>query len=99
LNENEIGLILQHLCRLCSPQTPDNIFRGVLLNRFPPGADSNTRQEYLKHFTQGECVQDQTTGCVCPMDKRMIGRALRENPDKENLYPVQINGVKELGQR
>jgi hypothetical protein len=29
----------------------------------------------------------------------MMQRAVRENPDKENLYPMQINGIKELMQR
>ena len=80
-------------------QSPDNIFRGVLLNRFPPQVDLVTKQAMVQYFTQSDQIQDQATNIWCPLDKRMMQRALRENPDKENLYPAQINGIKELVQR
>ena len=88
MNENEIGLVLSHLSKLCILQNSENIFRGVLLNRFPPTADQVTRQSMLQYYTQSDFVQDAATGVWCPLDKRMMQRALRENPDKENFYPV-----------
>lgn len=38
-NENEIQLVLTHLCKLCCPQTLENIFKGILLNKYPEGID------------------------------------------------------------
>ena len=96
INENEIALVLSHLCKVCSPQTLDNIFRGVLLNKYPHKADVTTKQEYLRVFTQADFVHDPQTKYDCPVDKIGMQKALRENPDKENLYPVQVNSLKEL---
>lgn len=91
--------MLTHLCKLSSPQTLDNLFKGVLLNRFPSNADPAAKNEYLRHFTEAEYVQDPATGYQCPVDKALMMRAVRECPDKENLYPVQINSIKELQAR
>lgn len=96
INENEIALVLAHLCKVCSPQTLENIFKGVVLNKYPDGSEINQKQEYLRHFTQSDYVLDPATKYECPVDKVMIQKAMRENPDKENLYPVQINSLKEL---
>lgn len=41
-------------------------------------------------------MHDAAAKMDCPVDKGMMQRALRENPDKENLYPVQVNSLKEL---
>ncbi len=51
MNENEIVLVLQHFCKVCSPQTTENVFKGVLLNRYPSNIDYNIKNEYLKYFT------------------------------------------------
>jgi hypothetical protein len=88
--------VIQHFCKVCSPQTIENVFKGVLLNRYPPNIEYGTKTEYLKYFTQSEYVHDPGTNFQCPLDKQLIQRALRENPDKENLYPVQMNSIKEV---
>lgn len=41
-------------------------------------------------------MHDPQTKYDCPVDKLGMQKALRENPDKENLYPVQVNSLKEL---
>ncbi|TNV79095.1 hypothetical protein FGO68_gene1304 [Halteria grandinella] len=95
-HESEIQLVLTHLCKLCSPQTLENIFKGVLLNKYPENIDTAQKQEYLRYFTQQDFIPDAQSKLDCPIDRVMIQRALRENPDKENLYPVQVNSLKEL---
>ena len=51
INENEIAMVMQHFCKVCSPMTTENIFKGVLLNRYPPKTDYMTKNEYIKYFT------------------------------------------------
>jgi hypothetical protein len=91
--------VLTHLCKLCSPQTLENIFKGILLNKYPEGIDATQKAEYLKYFTQNDYVADPIQKLDCPVDRVMMQRALRENPDKENLYPVQVNSLKEMHTR
>jgi hypothetical protein len=45
------------------------VFKGVLLNKYPPKTDYNTKNEYLKHFTQSEYLHDPGTNYQCPLDK------------------------------
>ena len=52
--------------------TSENIFKGVLLNRFPPGTDYMTKNEYIKYFTQSEFVHDPATNFQCPLDKPVL---------------------------
>ena len=35
LHENELALVLSHLCKMCSPQSMENIFKGYLYSKFP----------------------------------------------------------------
>lgn len=41
-------------------------------------------------------MADKESKFECPVDKVLMQRAIRENPNKENLYPVQVNSLKEL---
>lgn len=43
-----------------------------------------------------ESVMDYASNFMCPIDKKLLGKAMKDNPDKENLYPTQINSMKEL---
>jgi hypothetical protein len=61
--------VLHHLCKICSPQTLENIFKGVVLNKYPAGIDAGQKSEYLRHFTQADYIVDQASKFECPIDK------------------------------
>ncbi|CDW75170.1 UNKNOWN [Stylonychia lemnae] len=102
IHENEILQEFNRFLKYCSPNSYENVLASYLYNKVPSDIDSHHRAQFIhqalaQEYMMGPILNNQQQ--FYPVQRDIINEGQQQNPDKENIYPIQISTFQELKQR